>query len=334
MRKWGAVGFFAVFVFSHLAHGQSTMRLDTEPPRPRILEMQILLPGGQAPKQRIPFQVAAENGGSSSLQLTDSNGYFPLDRLIDGQPIRLTIFGDGKNYGTTIVPISPDETQNVRITLRALTGAPGTSENVLSAASPYAPDKQVTRMFQKAMKEVSENRLDSAEGHLRDVAAKDPQFAPALAELGTVLYRQKQYAESERIERKALTLDPSSALALRQLGMALNRQDRFAEAIAPLQSAVRLDPAQPLGHFHLALALDETGKTAEAAQEYQKSFAGPGEIIPAGMFFLGRLYAKSADFPKSSEMFKRFLQAAPQSPLAPEAQRMMQQIRGVATPIQ
>jgi tetratricopeptide (TPR) repeat protein len=70
--------------------------------------------------------------------------------------------------------------------------------------------------------------------------------------------------EAEALFRDALTIDPNFAPALYQLGTVLEYQDKFDDAIALLQKSAAADPTYAEPHFALSRIYRHQGRTKEA----------------------------------------------------------------------
>ncbi|MBI3405747.1 MAG: tetratricopeptide repeat protein [Acidobacteria bacterium] len=293
-------------------------------------ELQILLPGGRIPQKPIPFVLARDGRGLGELFATDSRGHFHLWNLERNHSYTVTVPGDGTQFESTVMEISPEERGTIRLVLRAPILNAASAGGVISAKSASLPKGEAGRLYQKAMKEIGRQRPDAAEPLLRKATQLEPQFAAALTEMGVLLYRRKQYREAETMFRKALEADAEAFSAALYLGMSLNHQDRFSEAVEPLRNAVRHDPANALAHFHLGIALQETGDWQGAESELLRATAGPGQVVPAGKYFLGRLYALTGEWEKSIQHLNAFVKLSPESSYVPIARELLERVRNAA----
>ena len=81
---------------------------------------------------------------------------------------------------------------------------------------------------------------------LQDAQGKFPKDDGIAFELGTVLDKQKKFAEAESAFRQVLTRDPNNAIALNYLGyMLAERGERLDESVGYLKQALQVEPENP-----------------------------------------------------------------------------------------
>ena len=103
-----------------------------------------------------------------------------------------------------------------------------------------------------------------------------PQIAVAqsveqLYQQGNAAQKAGNFAEAERIFRRAIELDPNYALAYNGLGTALGDQKKLDEAIAAFRKALELDPNYAFAYNNLGVALSKQKKWDEAIAAFQKA---------------------------------------------------------------
>jgi tetratricopeptide (TPR) repeat protein len=109
-----------------------------------------------------------------------------------------------------------------------------------SAALP-AGDQDAQKLV-RAGALIQTGKLDEAEGTLWEVLAAHPENAQALNLLGSVRLRQKRFAESETLLRRATTLAPDFLPAYLNLARVFHQQEETDKEIVALLDAVRLAP--------------------------------------------------------------------------------------------
>lgn len=140
----------------------------------------------------------------------------------------------------------------------------------------YLAARQLTRQRRDAT-------LKEAERLLKEAIARDPNYAPAFAELaqvimlrtdhptsyGTLPFQQAR-ATAEGYARQAVSLDPNLGEAYASLGF-LSLSDERSEPY--YRKAVQLDPQRPEFHRWLATSLLEMHRFDEAVTEFKRAVA-------------------------------------------------------------
>jgi TolB-like protein len=123
----------------------------------------------------------------------------------------------------------------------------------------------------------------------------DPDNGDALAILGWVefVYRWN-WAESERLMRRAVESQPNSPWTHWFLANYLSAMDRPGNAVAAINAALRLDPVSPYGLIARGYILDNAGQDAEAVEHCLAVHNRLGLPLIAG--FLIGTYESAGDF--------------------------------------
>ncbi|HEU5351316.1 MAG TPA: tetratricopeptide repeat protein [Terracidiphilus sp.] len=98
--------------------------------------------------------------------------------------------------------------------------------------------------------------------------ARDPSYAPAFINLGTIYFHLRQYTRAEELYRRATETDPHYVLAFFDLGNVLDELARPEESIAAYQRAVALAPRYADAHYNLALAFERKGDARSALRHW------------------------------------------------------------------
>jgi len=101
------------------------------------------------------------------------------------------------------------------------------------------------------------------------VVELNPDAAGALVNLGTIRYRQRQFAEAERYYKRAIVADPTYPLAEFNLGNLYDEQGRLAEAFDHYRRSLVLNPQYADAHFNLALLCERTGDPLKAVHHWK-----------------------------------------------------------------
>lgn len=101
------------------------------------------------------------------------------------------------------------------------------------------------------------------------IMERDPKFAPAWINLGTIHFHLRQFEWAEKLYRRATEIDPTYVLAFFDLGNVLDEMQRLDESIAAYRRAVELAPNYPDPHYNLALAHERRGERRQALRHWQ-----------------------------------------------------------------
>ena len=146
----------------------------------------------------------------------------------------------------------------------------GRQLQVVRADGPSAYQvAEVQEMFLKAVQlEEKPSTLPQAVERYEEILAIRPGHAPALINLGTILYNQRQYEQAEDLYRRATIADPEYALAFFDLGNVLDEMQRLAEATTAYERAIALVPQYADAHYNLALAYERQGHRRRALRHW------------------------------------------------------------------
>jgi len=101
------------------------------------------------------------------------------------------------------------------------------------------------------------------------VVELNPGAAGALVNLGTIHYRQRDFAKAEQYYKRAITADPSYPLAEFNLGNLYDEQGRLSEAFDHYRRALALNTSYADAHFNLALLCERTGDPLKAVHHWK-----------------------------------------------------------------
>ena len=169
-------------------------------------------------------------------------------------------------------------------------------------ANPYL-------MTQLAEQFARSGELDKAEGQLRRVVERDPDYQPAHLLLGRVLYEGQKTARARQHLTRAIRLKPSEPdayLVLTQLWLDQNHVDDAIRTVDELGAAL---PGEPVGYRRLGLALAERNDP-RAEKLLQKAVErDPGDVEAWGS--LARIAEASGSLERAQQLWDRALEHDP-----------------------
>ena len=101
------------------------------------------------------------------------------------------------------------------------------------------------------------------------IIARDPNYAPAFINLGTIFFHLRRYGRAEELYRRATEADPEYVLAFFDLGNVLDELGRPDDSIRAYRRAVELAPRYADAHYNLALAYERAGDRRAALRHWQ-----------------------------------------------------------------
>ncbi len=153
--------------------------------------------------------------------------------------------------------------------------------------------------------------LDRAEGQLKRVIERHPDYAPAQLLMGRVLFEGHKTTRARAHLARAIKLRPQhldAYLVLTQLWLDQGRVDDAVRVVEELGAAV---PGEPVGYHRLGLALAERGDAKAERLLVRAVERDPGDA--EAWAALARLHEAADRVPKALEAWERALERDPES---------------------
>ncbi len=130
---------------------------------------------------------------------------------------------------------------------------------------------EAQQLAKKAMIEMAKGDLTAARKHFQQVLTLAPDNIATTINLGLLAYRQKQYAEAERLLQKAVRAQPEAGLGWLILGVIAYDQGKLDAALAALAQAALFEPKNATVHQYLGLTVGKKGWLSGAEDELRKA---------------------------------------------------------------
>jgi tetratricopeptide (TPR) repeat protein len=127
----------------------------------------------------------------------------------------------------------------------------------------------VQEMFLEAVQAEEAGGKTRAIQLYQEIMERDPSFAPAWINLGTIHFHLREFGWAEQLYRRATEIDPAYVLAFFDLGNVLDELQRPDESIAAYRRAIALAPGYADAHYNLALAHERKGEARAALRHWQ-----------------------------------------------------------------
>ena len=215
-----------------------------------------------------------------------------------------------------------------KVTVHYVRGADMTAEEQAARAATWAgPDNAAAA---QDLSEVLQAAGDSvtAERVLAEAASNttDPRAASLMETLlGNLRNRQGDQLSALAAYREAVSLWPGNAEARVRLGEALLLSGDVEAASAELARAVSLTPDHFWARRYLGQAYLQLDRARLAAQEFEAA-AALDPAVADTFVLLGDARAAYRDRAGAAEAYRRFLELAPDSPLAGQVQARLDQL--------
>lgn len=166
----------------------------------------------------------------------------------------------------TPVPYTPEELALMKAPAPALAAKAGNRKN-----SPSGLPSGSAALVAEAQRYFSAGDYGKAEAAYRQILQREPNNAPALANLATIEMQENKLADAETHITAALAQTPDDAYDLATLGNLKFRQQKYDEALDALSRAATLAPANAEIQNYLAATLSQKGLRKEAETALRKA---------------------------------------------------------------
>lgn len=311
----------------------------------RIITGQLKLGGRPAPAGvPVHLQIVFDGNqksqnGESATATTDSSGRFSFDHLESlgknhGQNLfSISAIQPGFEGTVKVVDLTEDTQGEVILDLRPAQFASATESSSVSpgartsnpskGSAPKAESQRAllagqTLLFQK-------HDPEAAVVQFKQAVKFDPWNEQAYMLLGLTQMQRQRWDEAQYAFQEASKVEPGNAQALLGVGSALNQQHQYAAAQKVIEHSLQLKPDSAEAHYELARSLAALDKWDDAAPHVQRAielnpdYAGPHALM-------GDIYVRKQDAASALAQFKDYLRLAPNGSLAPQVQKMVDQL--------
>jgi len=129
---------------------------------------------------------------------------------------------------------------------------------------------QLDRLRRLAARYLAEGRLSLAEARLAEARQLAPDNPAVLVDLGSLLFRARNYDEADRAFQEALAAAPDHVQALEGLALVAATQRRYPEAREYLKRLLRLEPDSGRYWLRYGDVLHLLGNSSEAFQAWER----------------------------------------------------------------
>lgn len=287
--------------------------------------------------QRTLVELLSQGEALVDNKYTDSNGLFSFGGLVNGayavvieaegfQTLRQSVVIDQFTTPRVQLSLFLEPVTKTKAPLSPVVSGSASSERFDVRRQGRAFDQRALREFDEAKSREREGNDKGAMKHYEKALKIEPDFYPALNNLGALLLRQKDIQGAETAFRKSLKINPDDGEAYVNLGHLLYEDGKYGEALAQLQEGVKRSPDSAAGYFFLGSAYLKTGQWEKA----EKDLATASKLDPGGMasahLQLANLYLKRHNMDAAGAELEAYLRVNPSDSQAPAIRKMLANI--------
>jgi len=290
--------------------------------------------------QRLMVRLLAAGDIPAGEVYTDAEGQYAFESLPSGE-YKLVVEAEGFEPVRQSVRLDTrvSAKMQVYVTLEAITKTGAEPSQVISGsdashkvdAKKPAPgfDAKALREFDRGASLERKSDLSGALAHYQKALRIEPDFYPALNNLGAIFERQGDHARAEQALLKAIQLNPEDGEAYVNLGHVLFEEGRYPEAAARLHDALKRSPNSAAGHFFLGSTYMKLGSVDQAESNLKEACRLDSKGMPAAHLQLANLYLHAKNFASAESELESYLRANPADPQAPAIRKMLADIRAI-----
>ena len=162
---------------------------------------------------------------------------------------------------------------------------------------------------------------------LRRAIAIYPDYLMAHNDLGAQLLEQGQLDEAATELRAAIKIDPKAANPLINLGIVLERQKNYADSLAVLDKALSLEPTSPAAHLYAGIDSVKLNDTVRGEKELTAAHELGGTSYAIALLHLGQLYIKKGERELAIQAFESYLRESPNAANAAQIEQLIGKLR-------
>jgi len=208
------------------------------------------------------------------------------------------------------------------IALDRIGTAKGSEVSVTSLLVP----KEAAKEFEKAVKDLQNNKLSSAQPHLEKAVAIYDKYAAAWNELGRVYLNHNDREKAEQAFEKATAGDAGYLPPLINLATLQIQNREWEKAVETAGKVLALDADLGLASFLQAVGNYNLNHLDEAERSAQKAEQAPHQDNPQVHALLAQIYMQRQDYPQAATHMRTYLKESPQGPYADQMKKDLAEI--------
>lgn len=257
-------------------------------------------------------------GRSNQRYAFDGSGSYCFEKSTVGGEITVDINGQQADSRPIITNV-PEQREDFEFTLTpAEKPAP---PGVVSAKFNYQRKEKNAKLYEKALRALAEQQPEKATEFLSAMVKDDPGDYVASATLGSIFYRQKDYAQAAIWFKRSVEVNPDFAPAWVSLSQSQYALKEYDAAIESCKKLIKLEPKSAVAFYIMGEAYLQTQKGNLAADALNEAI----KLDPIGMAQCHLLLAELYDFnglkKLATKEYKAFIAKIPDHPDKPRIEK-------------
>ena len=265
---------------------------------------------------------SASNESPQSFNSTTSNLPQRFGNPLAGCELRISVAG----FRPKSFPLSQTSDMGRldigNVLLERIGTVKGSAVSVTSLMVP----KDASKEFEKAIKDLQKNKMDSALPHLEKAVKIYDQYAAAWNELGRVYLSRNEREKAEQAFEKATAADSEYLPPLINLATLQIQNQEWEKGVETAGKVLALDPELGYARFLQAVGdynlnhLDEAERSAQAAEK------APHEDNPQVHALLAQIYLNRKDYLQAATHMRTYLEESPDGRFAEQMKKDLAKI--------
>jgi Tfp pilus assembly protein PilF len=201
------------------------------------------------------------------------------------------------------------------------------SSLMVDAKKPASGDARALQEFAKGSARQKKGDVKGAIAHYGKALRIDPQFYPALNNLGALYERKGAHQQAEQVLLRALNANPNDGESYVNLGHVLYEEGRYAEARAWLEEGVKRSPNSASGWFFLGSTDLRLGNLGSAEFNLKQACSLEPKALPAAHLQLANVYLRKHDLQAANKELDDYLKVNPDDPQAPAIRKLLANVK-------
>ena len=289
--------------------------------RPQSVLVSLLAPGDM-----LVEQVYTESNGQFVFSDLRSGLYYVTVEASGYRPERQAVEIDARNSSKTQVNISLEPVEPAPSPDRPIIQGSPSSYKLDSRTNHPTFNSKALHEFDKGNERQRAGDLEAASSHYQKALRIEPDFYPALNNLGVVSLKQKEPAQAEAYFLKSLAANPDDGEAYINLGHVFYERAEYQPAIERLEAGLKRSPDSSAGHFFLGCVYLKLGDLTQAEKNLKAACALDPAGMPPAHLQLANVYLKGHHLVAASQELQTYLRANPGDPQAPAIKKMLARI--------